>query len=438
MTRASANTPSETRAASETVSTASETPESDAVAPAGYPDAFFRFIEDNIHSRPDRLRLTCHGKQADGFSYAEAIDQIEARRKSASRLSALTSNPRFIFPATICAEQATASSIARFHASLITPGQTLLDLTAGLGSDSFAFAAVAADVTSIERDPHFHRVLCHNIRTLGFTNITAINADCTRWLDTPDADRHFDVIYIDPHRRADDNSRTYDFNRCEPDITLLAPRLLMLAPKLIVKASPMLDIARAAANIPGTREIYVVSESRECKELLLVVEPGARFTRVVAVSASEDGFRTVAVDADAIGRVATTPLIEDTALLASGYLYEPDASMMKIRCWDWLSHRYAADGAQLRLLHPNTNLFHSTQLITDFPGRKFRIDGMIGTRDSRRLKGSSANTAVRNYPESADALARRLKLKPAGDAYIYGVRAGHAATPVLLSASLLP
>lgn len=414
--------------------------------PGHYPDAFYEFVKAHLHESPARLRLAFYGKTGSDFSYQEAIDQIEARRKSGAKLNALTCNPRFIFPATICAEQATSSMIAAFHASLIAPGSRVLDLTAGLGSDVVAFAKVASCVTAIERDPHFCDVLRLNSRSLGCGNINVENAEAVQWIGSlkdseASADAPaFDTVYIDPHRRGSDNSRTYAFQDCEPDISALAPRLLELAPLLMVKASPMLDISAAAEAIAGTEKIYVVSEGRDCKELLVFARPGAKFNEVIAVSIRNGQTHQFAVPADELGKSSKIALVANQMEICAGYLYEPDASMMKLRCWDALSARFinGAGEPELRLLHPNTNLFHSSELLESFPGRIFRVNGIIGSRDMKHLRGDTANTATRNYPLTADQLNKKLKLKSAAtDRYIYGVRAGRTAEPVLLDCNLL-
>lgn len=55
-----------------------------------YTEDFFDFLNANKTSDPNALRLKFYGKQANGIDYAQAIDQIEARRKSGTKLSALT------------------------------------------------------------------------------------------------------------------------------------------------------------------------------------------------------------------------------------------------------------------------------------------------------------------------------------------------------------
>ena len=368
-----------------------------------YSSKMFRFIEEHLMDSPSMLRLRFHGKTADDFSYEEAIDQIEARRKSNGKLEALTSHPLFIFPAVICAEQASASAVAEFHASLIPDEASLLDITCGLGSDTFAFARKAANVTAVEREPHYFETLLHNISVLGLTNITPVNADSAWWINVNR--QYFDVIFADPHRRGEGNRRQYKFTDCAPDMTQLTPLLLERCRMLLVKASPMLDIMEAAREIVGTEEVYVVSYNGECKEVLIKARKGATISRATAVNLSNSSISVFSTNIEDVSKCGI--LLKADQSLESGWIYEPNPSLMKLKPWDSLCRRFEG----LRQLHPNTNLFFCEQLIKDFPGRIFRITGTLFSGDMKRLKGMPFNVISRNYPEKAEELHCRLRLK---------------------------
>lgn len=392
-----------------------------------YPDDFFKFIQENRYADPIALRLKFHGKNDAAFDYAEAIDQIEARRKAGSKLRALTSEPRFLFPATVCAEQASSSAVAAFHASLINEGTSVLDITSGLGSDTFAMAKRARSVIAIERDTHYHTIFETNITSLGFKNIKAVCDDCERWLTENDC--RFDVVFADPHRRSDSNARTYAFSDCSPDISALATSILNRCSKLLIKASPMLDIRAASQQIPCCEEIYVVSENGECKELLISARKGAGFTNVYAVSIIKEKVELYTIPACETGRSDKTSIITDLRDIETGFLYEPNPSMMKVRAWNALSEKFN----NIMMLGTNTNLFHSKALYTGFPGKVFRIKAILNSKQSKRLESSNFNVCTRNYPLSADKLAAKLKAKPSDTEFIFGVGIGsNKRSPVLI------
>ena len=107
------------------------------------------------------------------------------------------------------------------------------------------------------------------------------------------------------------------------------------------------------------------------------------------------------------------------SVLRDSFLYEPNASIMKAGCFAQLCRHF-----EVRSLHPNSHLFVASSLISDFPGRRFKIRN-VSTMNKKELKKvmgglSKANVSVRNFPIGAEELRRRLKLKDGGDTYLFG------------------
>ncbi|MDE7335278.1 MAG: hypothetical protein K2N10_03060, partial [Muribaculaceae bacterium] len=68
----------------------------------------------------------------------DKILQDECRRRASAKLAAtLLSAPDFRFPTALSAEQASADSVAEFHASLRQGGENVVDLPWGVGIDAF-------------------------------------------------------------------------------------------------------------------------------------------------------------------------------------------------------------------------------------------------------------------------------------------------------------
>jgi hypothetical protein len=111
------------------------------------------------------------------------------------------------------AEAASHPLVAQFHARVISEILThsgidrIVDLGAGIGSDSYALAAQGLAVTAWERDQRTAEFLEHNLRH--FANATAIhgNSDLTE-SDSP-------AYFVDPARRS--GTRTSDGNRALPE-----------------------------------------------------------------------------------------------------------------------------------------------------------------------------------------------------------------------------
>ena len=92
---------------------------------------------------------------------------------------------------------------------------------------------------------------------------------------------------------------------------------------------------------------------------------------------------------------------------------------MKAGCFALIAQRYACQPVSR-----DSHLFISPEPIPSFPGRGFAIRA-ITTMNKRELKAAlggigQANVSVRNFPLTADALRKKLKLRDGGDTYIFG------------------
>lgn len=200
-----------------------------------FSNEFFSFISNFADTNPLELRLKMHGKEPD-FDINDAICQIECRRKCRKKLSRFIQNEHFLFPSAIAAEQASHQAVGAYHAELISNGDNVLDMTAGLGIDSLSMSIKAASVKSCELDPHKAEILAHNSLALGCNNIEVITGDSVEFLKN--SQDSYDVVFIDPARRGNDSSRLYNLHDCQPDVTTILPLILKRSQRLLIKASP--------------------------------------------------------------------------------------------------------------------------------------------------------------------------------------------------------
>ena len=228
-----------------------------------------KWIEEHRNDDTTKLRLSCRKKE-DASIYEFAIMQIECRKKASKKLYNTLQSPYFIFPTALSAEQCTSDELADFHASLINEGETILDMTAGLGIDAFHLAQKAKHVTAIDLDSDVSNALSINAEILGRTNFTAINADSVEYLKN--TTEHFDTIFIDPARRGDGGKRLFALADCQPNIVELLDCVKAHCNKLIVKASPMLDATQVLRELPETTDLYAIGTRQECKEIVAVVD----------------------------------------------------------------------------------------------------------------------------------------------------------------------
>ncbi len=381
---------------------------------------FWQFVFDNINSDPQALRLKYYGKQLPGIDINLAITQIECRKKYESKLRDLLDAAKyFMFPSELAGEQSTSCQLAQWHLSLVPEGATVVDLTAGLGVDAFTMAMAGHKVHAIEIDEKRSKALMHNAQALELDDkITIEYADCATALHGK-----YDVAFIDPSRRAADGSRVYALNECQPDVVSMLPLIREHADTLIIKASPMLDITRMAAQLPGCTRIIALGNTRECKELVAVVDLRSMEIGNYSVSATT-------LCHDSTIEFDFTPMAEREAVCEYGmnrlafYLYEPYPATMKAAPFKLLSNEFG-----LLKVSANTHLYTSNDIVEGFPGEVLEIWKVLSYQSKHiktlRLEFPQINVTTRNFDISSDALRKKLKVKDGGELRLFGFNDQH-------------
>ena len=384
---------------------------------------YFEFIEKYKNADPNSLRLASKKKCYD-FDVESAITQIECRKKNHAKLREFISHPSFIFPDTLSAEQASHQAVALYHASLATASDSVLDMTAGLGIDSLSFALKNLNVTSIEINPLKAEVLKKNASILNLKTIDVINADSIQFLQA--SKTHFDIIFVDPSRRQANNQRVYNLHDCSPDILLNQKYLFEKSDRILIKASPLLDLTQTLKDFSFIRSIRAIGVKGECKEMLIEIIPYQNTDKIIieAVNLDNDG-ETISLFQDYISRGSESQFPDSNEISFASmidisgdkYILEPSAMMMKISPWKSICNRYKA-----KKCGKSANLFLSSELPQDFPGRVTKIQRILKKTDRKTLQGIPAAVISKNYPMSAEEIRKSLKLKEGTDNFIYGSR----------------
>ena len=335
-----------------------------------------QFIKE--HATDDLTRLLLSAAKYPGMDIPFLVDQIAVRRQIREKLPSWFENGQLVFPAKIAAEQCSSEQTAAYKQELIGESWTICDLTGGLGIDSYFLSRKAKQLTYIERFPVYCEAAKHNFSVLEANNITIINADAAQVVDTlPEVD----AFYIDPARRGESNKRVFALQDCEPNLPGLLPALLKRSPHVIAKLSPMADIQMTLELLPGTTSVHVLSVRNECKELLFVVEREAdgREPLVRCINFGLDGMQSFSF----------------TLEVRTG----------------------------VKKLQVNSHLYTSDHLVSDFPGRRFRVDEVLSFT-GKLCKGLSktipqANITVRNFPLSVEELRKRTKITDGGHVYLF-------------------
>ena len=363
------------------------------------------------HGEDDVRRLALQAARWPDVDMPTALQQIAGRQVARVKLPSWAAIEGILYPPHLSLEQCSSERTARYK-SMLVEGETLVDLTGGLGVD-FAFMAQGrSQATYVERQETLCDLARHNLPLLGLPQAQVVCADAEEYLARMD---EVDTLYIDPARRDSAGKRVYALADCTPDVSALAPILLAKASAVIVKLSPMLDMHQALRQLPCVAQVHIVSVRGECKELLLVVRRGHEGN--VTMHCVNDGQRfnyTLGEER------SSSPMVWDETVPEGGlWLCEANASIMKAGCHDLVAAQLG-----LQVVSRDSHLMVADHYVEDFPGRVFKVLA-VTTMNKRELKAAiqgltHANVAVRNFPMSAPELARRLKVKDGGDTYIFG------------------
>lgn len=376
-----------------------------------------QFIRE--HQSDDIRALALQAKKYPNVDMPTAITQIAGRQIAAEKIPSWKEIEDIWYPKHLSLEQCSSEITARYKASLLQ-SESLTDLTAGFGIDCSFLAAGFQSVTYVERQKELCEIAVHNFPILNLNHITVKNED---GVDHLKAMSPVDCIFLDPARRNEHGGKTVAISDCEPDVAELEELLLSKANRVMVKLSPMLDLSLALKELRHTQEVHILSVNNECKELLLLLgqeSPAEQnpleevpihcvnlFTKGVQekqhfVFTREQEQRSECMYTDTLG----------------SYLYEPNTSLLKAGAFCSIAAAYP-----IKKLHPNSHLYTSDVLITDFPGRAFRIINQCSF-NKKEIKESlsdlkKANITVRNFPATVAELRKRINLAEGGDTYLF-------------------
>lgn len=367
----------------------------------------WQFVRD--HQFDDVRTLALQTKKYPDVDMPAAINQIAGRQAARSKLPSWYAIDNIIYPSPLSLEQCSSELTAKYKSSFLK-GETLVDLTGGLGVDCAFLAGGFKRVTYVEHQQELCDAATHNFAALGLRHIIVRHADSVDMLtEMPPVD----CIFIDPARRNKHGGKTVLISDCEPDVEALEEVLMQKAARVMVKLSPMLDLSLALRSLKHTVEVCVVSAHNECKELLLVLGIAGATDSEVRIHCVN--FTNRAMQNFDFTRKEEAESVVQYANTLDDYLYEPNASILKAGAFRAVASRF-----ELRKLHPNSHLYTSPSRIETFPGRCFRVDSVCSVKDKSLVKGiTKANISVRNFPISVDELRKRIKLKEGGETYLF-------------------
>ncbi|MFM6948883.1 MAG: THUMP-like domain-containing protein, partial [Aquirufa sp.] len=172
-----------------------------------------------------------------------------------------------------------------------------------------------------------------------------------------------------------------------------------------------LDIDRAVKELGGVDAVYVVSIKNEVKELLFLKTKVATLSPMIHIIELNHSNPYI---------FSSSKVKEKESVIeyapALNYLYEAHAGIMKAGFFKNLAKTGVYKISQ------HTHLYTSDHLITDFPGKIFKID-QVGTAETKwiqqHLVDKKANIVCKNFPQSTAELRKKWKLQDGGNKTIY-------------------
>ena len=362
------------------------------------------FIQQNKNKTPSEVALLLSKKPELDKEFI--INQINGIQKAKKKLPEIYNTPDFIYPSPLSMEQCSSEQTAIYKSTLVK-GKSLIDLTGGLGIDSYYFSKQFDVVTYLEQNTTLFEITNTNFKTLGTKNIQTINTTCENFLKTNT--EQCDIAYIDPSRR-NENQRVYFLNECTPNIIELSDDIFKIAKQILVKTAPLLDITQSIKDLKRVSKVVVVAVNNECKEVLYLL--------------NKETSKPIDIETINLGKTLQSfnfSLTEETTSTSSysepqSYLYAPNAAILKAGAFNTIATTFNIDK-----IAPNTHLYTSKELIANFPGRIFQIQKVISyhPKEFKTLGIKQANITCRNFTDKPDEVKKKLKLKDGGNTYLF-------------------
>lgn len=363
-----------------------------------------KFIREHVNANLPQLILK--GSPIKDVSIQEIATQIAGLKIAEKKLPIWFKTKGIIFPPKLNLEQTSSELTAQYKARLIQGGD-MIDLTGGLGIDSYFFSLNVNKMTYCEQNDELALIASHNFEQLKAA-ISIVTGNSIDFLET--SNTTYNWIYLDPARRDDHGGKVFRLSDCTPNVPAHLDLLFRNSNNILIKTSPLLDISAAIAELKFVKELHIIAVQNDVKELLWVLEKEyINKVTVVTINFTKDGTQE-------FKGYLNNDTINIKYELPKQYLYEPNPTIMK-------SGMFALLGSETNTekLHPNSHLFTSSEIV-DFPGRRFEIiqsEPYNVKLLKKNLGLKKANITTRNFPDSVEVIRKKLKIKDGGDHYLF-------------------
>lgn len=278
-------------------------------------------------------------------------------------------------------------------------GESVLDLTCGLGVDAYALSKRFKRVVTIERNGVVAAVARENFRRLGAENIEVINSSAEEYLAT--CTDHFDWCFSDPDRRGERGEKLVRLEDCSPNVVALMDRLKSVADKICIKCSPLFDVDEAY-HLFGTCSVETVSLSGEAKEVNIYIDGSDSQLSAVAIGIGE-----FSCSIEERNQAKWSAQLSDFAQYR--YITLPDVALQH-------SRMVAAAFEGKCDVWSNNGVALSVERLSEPLGRTFEVEGIyeLNSEFKRMMRGSKVEIYRRDFPMANAEICKRYRCSEGG------------------------
>lgn len=331
---------------------------------------------------------------------AALAQAVEALRKAKNKVPSYFEARCEMMP--VMVEQATSEVVAISRE--FSFGDLAIDLTCGMGVDSWALSKRFKKVVAIEIDPAKVELTSGNFKRLGVDNVEVVCASAENFLEQFDGVA--DLIFCDPSRRTENGKRLYSLQDCAPNVIDLMDVMTVKAKRIAVKLSPLFDVDELLKIFPKSG-VEVISHNGECKEVVLHVGEGV----------NEGVISNTIIRGDVLYRfdfkrdtVSHSQIVENPK-----FIYQPDVAFYKSRTVE----SYMKQAFENAKFHFSSYLFTEIEL-ENFVGRSWEIKQIVDYKPKtlksllKKHQISRATIIHRDFPHSTDLICKQLRIKEGG------------------------
>ena len=361
------------------------------------------FINSQINSSASELMLKA--SLYPEWDMKAIAQQLVGKQIAKKKLPTWFQNNEVLYPVRLSMEQCSSEATAKYKTTIINSGRGI-DLTGGFGVDTIFLSKQSESLIYCERNEDLALLVSHNFKALNQHNFEVHVGDGVEYLKNH---KKIDWIFIDPSRRKE-SQRVFRLDDCEPNVINLMDLFFNKAEHVLIKTAPLLDIQQTLSDLEAVKEVHVIAVNNECKEVLYLLEKDfigeALIFCVNLKKEHEEEFRFTLSEEREVLSLYSEPL---------EYIYEANAAIMKAGAFKSIASKY-----ELYKLNKHSHLYTSQKLISEFPGRSFKVKEVLNPDKKSLTKlPKKANIACRNYPHKVDVLKKKLKINDGGNDYIF-------------------